>query len=242
MGDLAKELEGLSDKDLFDAVATVEAELAKAKAALALKAPKLTKTEGVTACFEGTPIDCGAVADVVIATYVQSLSTPELEAVKAKTEADLAAASSALAAKQSAAAKASSALPPATPSSLQTASSDVLNQMAETLSPVIAKGGALLEEVSDKTGVPRSTIAAGLVGGAIAAGVRQAHWISAACRLPGRTCAALVPTETRPTAVDARTRVLCRLCIRSSLLTDTPLDPHPLAIGVALVSAFSRKR
>jgi len=178
MGDLAKGLEGLSDKDLFDAVARVEAELAKAKAALALKAPKLTKTEGVKAIFEGTPIDCGAVADVVIATYVQSLSTPELEAVKAKTEADLAAASSALAAKQSAAAKASSAaakassaLPPLTPSSLQSASSDVLNQMAETLSPVIAKGGAMLEEVSDKTGVPRSTIAAGLVGGAIAAGV-----------------------------------------------------------------------
>jgi len=100
--DFGKMLGGLSDQEIFDSVVKLEVELTRARATLALKAPRLTKTEGVLAYFEGTPIDCGAVADVVVSIYLQSMSTPELEAVTVKTEAELAAATSALAAMRNA--------------------------------------------------------------------------------------------------------------------------------------------
>ena len=98
-------IDSLPDEDLFDAVATVQSELEKAKAALARKRPapeRLTSTKGPFAFFEGTPIDCGAVADAAVDAYMGALSDVELEAMATQTQAELAAAVAALEKKRAA--------------------------------------------------------------------------------------------------------------------------------------------
>ena len=60
---LEQTIKDLPDDKLFETVAAIEDELKKAMAALAKKRPgeQLTCTKGPITCFEGTPIDCGAV-------------------------------------------------------------------------------------------------------------------------------------------------------------------------------------
>jgi len=174
----------LSDEALFAAVALVEADLAAAKAALAVKSTSdaLPKTAGPCTMFEGTPIDCGAMADAVVATYLHSIPTPELETMTAETQAKLAAATAALEAKRAAPAtaptteakRAAPATAPTTSSPSQSAKdrsssytellaeklSPVVSKSMEKLSPVVSKSMEVLDGVSEKTGVPKSGIAA----------------------------------------------------------------------------------
>ena len=98
----------------------------------------------------------------------------------ADTEAALAKASAVLAAKRSnpaapatgpnAAAAAQNVQPPSTPprsSTFERAESFV---KASPLSPMVSKASDLLDEASEKTGVPKQALAAGVVGSVLAAG------------------------------------------------------------------------
>uniref|UniRef100_A0A7S2H169 Uncharacterized protein n=1 Tax=Haptolina brevifila TaxID=156173 RepID=A0A7S2H169_9EUKA len=166
-------LAGLSDEALFETVAQVEAELAAAKAALAVKLPPLTKTQGPCTFFEGTPIDCGAVADAVVSTYILSMSTAELEAATVDVQAKLATATAALEAKRSAGSGSASSAraphvcdAPSTPAEAlrERKNSSTAEKFADKLSPVVGKGMELLDTASEKTGMPKTGIVAAAVG------------------------------------------------------------------------------
>jgi len=167
-------VDALSDDQLFDTLASMQAELEKAMAAMQRKRvpDNLTTTDGPRSCYEGTPIDCGAVADAAIAGFFASLTTAELEEMTKQTEADLAAAKAALAKKQ-AASSASSSGAASTPTKssaapARTASSPLLERAASALSPVVAKADEMLEDAAAKAGVPKTTLGATLVAGAVA--------------------------------------------------------------------------
>ena len=184
-------IDSLPDEDLFDAVATVQSELEKAKAALARKRPapeRLTSTKGPFAFFEGTPIDCGAVADAAVDAYMGALSDVELEAMATQTQAELAAAVAALEKKRAArggalgapatrSAGAASAATPAPALSSKSSGAGPLSPaqvaqafspVAEAMSPLVGRAMELLEDASAQTGVPKTTLAAAIVGGAVA--------------------------------------------------------------------------
>jgi hypothetical protein len=182
-------IDSLPDEDLFDAVATVQSELEKAKAALARKRPapeRLTSTKGPFAFFEGTPIDCGAVADAAVDAYMGALSDVELEAMATQAQAELAAAVAALEKKRAArgdaapatrSAGAASAATPAPALSSKSSGAGPLSPaqvaqafspVAEAMSPLVGRAMELLEDASAQTGVPKTTLAAAIVGGAVA--------------------------------------------------------------------------
>ena len=61
-----------------------------------------------------------------------------------------------------------SATPPESPGKLLR---KVSSKAVEALSPALDMGMELLDGAEAKTGVPKSTLAAGIIGGAVAAGV-----------------------------------------------------------------------
>ena len=173
-------IDSLPDEDLFDAVATVQSELEKAKAALARKRPapeRLTSTKGPFAFFEGTPIDCGAVADAAVDAYMGALSDVELEAMATQAQAELAAAVAALEKKRAArgdapgapatrSAGAASAATPAPALSYKSSGAGPLSPavaqlspLAEAMSPLVGRAIELLEDASAQT-ASQDTLAA----------------------------------------------------------------------------------
>lgn len=184
-------VEALPDDKLFAEASSIEAELAKALAVLEKKkqaapapappaadAAAPSSSNGPVALFEGTPIDCGAVAAAAVAAQVAALSDAELEKLVADTEAELAKATAAMERKRAA---------PATPAPRVSFSNaddttplasdrtpSPLKRMGESASKLIdatsEKASELLDATSEKTGVPKSTLAATLIGGAVAIG------------------------------------------------------------------------
>lgn len=173
-------VESLPDDKLFAEAAAVEAELAKALAALQKKkeaagataAPSCEK--GPIAYFECTPIDCGAVAAAAVAAMTAGLSQADVEAMISSTEAELAKAKAALERKlaappQTAAAPSTGSAPSTTPVDTTVSSSDSA-KVPSPLRRAATSAVQLLDAAEEKTGVPKSTLVASVVTGAIALG------------------------------------------------------------------------
>ena len=179
-------VDGLAEADLFAEVASVEEELKKAMAALEKKKGKPAEpeppatptkaapaepTEAATSApvvtfFEGTPIDCTAIADAIVAANLESTSDAELSEMVKSCEAELAKASAALAAKKSnpvtvpstptAAAKA-----PAAATTPVAVAATTKAPPAEKRSPLKKLGESatqLLEKAEETTGVDQKTL------------------------------------------------------------------------------------
>jgi len=178
-------MESLSDEALLAEAAKVEAELQKAMAALAAKKQAtnacavVPAVAGPSAFFEGTPIDCGAVAAVAMGAALDAMSDAALKAMIDDTEAQIASAKKAIEAKRSAPSGATKAAAPAAPSGSaaqrsappQTPTSRSREPPSSPFSPLVARASELLDDASAKSGVPKQTLAAAAVGAAVAAGV-----------------------------------------------------------------------
>lgn len=174
-------VESLPDDKLFAEAAAIEAELAKALAALKKKggappappAGAASSSEGPIAVFEGAPIDCGKVAEAAITAQLAALSEADLKAMIASTEVELAKAEACLAAKKAAG-------PAATPSKRPAAAAADADADANGRSPLQKLGESVtqltdmvdtgLDKAEARTGVPKSTLAATVVAGAVAVG------------------------------------------------------------------------
>ena len=173
-------VEGLPDDKLMAEVACVEAELAKALAALEKKkgaaaaaAGEKASFKGPIALFEGTPIDCGAVAAAVVQAQMDALSTAELEAEIAQIKAELEKANAVLKRKQSAPAAAASAAPAAAASAAPAQAPRVSFSKSAVPPPSPLKrmsqsASQLLDDASEATGVDKTTLAATVIAGAAA--------------------------------------------------------------------------
>ena len=177
-------VDGLAEADLFAEVASVEEELKKAMAALEKKKGKPAEpeppatptkaapaepTEAATSApvvtfFEGTPIDCTAIADAIVAANLESTSDAELSEMVKSCEAELAKASAALAAKKSNPVTVPSTPTAAAKAPVAVASTPVAATKAppaEKRSPLKKLGESatqLLEKAEETTGVDQKTL------------------------------------------------------------------------------------
>ena len=184
------EIENMDEKALLAEAAKIEAELQKACAALEKKkggnstASAASAPTGITANFEGTPIDCGRIAAVVVAaieedeTYLEAALAAAKAALERKNsgKSDKAAPASAT----TMAAPAAPSTPPAapsTPSKATRSSSSLAEKLRDPNSPLMKMGSKaveVLDETAEKVGQPRGVIVAAVIGAAAAAGAALA--------------------------------------------------------------------
>jgi len=166
-------VEALPDDKLMAEVSAVEAELAKALAALAKKggsSAAASSSSGPIAFFEGAPIDCGKVAAVAIDSYFEHVSDDELKKLIASTEASLAKAKACLEKKLAAPATPSKAAAAAVSTDSPSSASPMMARMGESAKKLVGAVDDGLKTAEAKTGVPKETLAATLIAGAVAVG------------------------------------------------------------------------
>ena len=201
-------MEGLSTDELFAEAAKVEEALQKAVAALEAKkaggggsgSGAARDKVGPIALFEGTPIDCGAVAACAVAAAYGAMDGAALEALIAQTEVELSKAKAALERKKagrgagggggggsggssSSSARAANPAPsttskpapaPSTPSKPPPAtpsrSSSLLDAATEKLTPLITKTSSILEDTKEVLKSPKAPVYAGLAVAALGIG------------------------------------------------------------------------
>lgn len=177
------EIENMDEKALLAEAAKIEAELQKACAALEKKkggnstASAASAPTGITANFEGTPIDCGRIAAVVVAAIEEDETY--LEAALAAAKAALERKNSGKSDKAAPASATTMAAPaaPSTPSKATRSSSSLAEKLRDPNSPLMKMGSKaveVLDETAEKVGQPRGVIVAAVIGAAAAAGAALA--------------------------------------------------------------------